>query len=236
MRILIIEDEVKTSSFLKKGFSESGFVSDVAENGEEGLWRALTDDYDIIILDVMLPKQDGWTVIKEMRRRGKETPVIMLTARDSVPDRIRGLELGVDDYLIKPFAFSELYARIRTILRRGPTIKEEVVRIADLEINLVGGWARRGGRKLDLTQKEFALLSYFARNSGEVLSRTRIAERIWGVKYDEDSNVIEVHVRRLRAKLDDPFPNKLIHTVRGMGYVLEDRSLVPHDSSSTTDK
>lgn len=228
MRILIIEDEVKTAGYLKKGFSESGFVSVVAEDGEDGLRRALADDFDIIILDVMLPKRDGWSVINEMRRRGKETPVIMLTARDSVADRVRGLELGVDDYLIKPFAFSELYARIRTILRRGPTLKDEVLRIADLEVNLMAGWASRGGRRLDLTAKEFALLSLFVRKSGQVLSRTRIAERIWNVEYDEDSNIIEVHIRRLRAKVDDPFENKLIHTVRGMGYVLEDRGSLYH--------
>lgn len=228
MRILIIEDEVKTAGYLKKGFSESGFVSVVAKDGEDGLRLLLADDFDIVILDVMLPKRDGWSVINEIRRRGKETPVIMLTARDSVTDRVRGLELGVDDYLIKPFAFSELHARIRTILRRGPTLKDEVLRIADLEVNLMGGWASRGGRKLDLTSKEFALLSLFVSKSGEVLSRTRIAERIWNVEYDEDSNIIEVHIRRLRAKVDDPFENKLIHTVRGMGYVLEDRGSLYH--------
>lgn len=228
MRILIIEDEVKTAGYMKKGFSESGFVSDVAEDGEDGLRLALAGDYDVVILDVMLPKRDGWSVINELRRRGKETPVIMLTARDSVTDRVRGLELGVDDYLIKPFAFSELYARIRTILRRGPTLKAETLRVGDLEVNLMGGWASRGGRKLDLTSKEFALLSLFVSKAGEVLSRTRITERIWNVKYDEDSNIIEVHVRRLRAKVDDPFENKLIHTVRGMGYVLEDRESPYH--------
>lgn len=223
MRILIIEDEIKTSSFLKKGFSEYGLVADVAENGEEGLHRGLTSDYDIIILDVMLPKRDGWSVVAELRRCRRETPVIMLTARDAVPDRIKGFELGVDDYLVKPFTFSELYVRIQAIMRRGPTLKQEVLRVADLEIDLEKRRATRAGKRLDLTPKEFALLSLLIRKAGEVISRTRIAERIWDMNIGDDTNIIDVHVRRLRSKVDDPFEQKLIHTVRGVGYILEER-------------
>jgi two-component system copper resistance phosphate regulon response regulator CusR len=226
MRILVIEDEAKTSQFLKKGFSERSVIADVADEGEEGLHRALTGEYDLIVLDVMLPKRDGWSVIAELRRRGKETPVIMLTARDAVPDRIRGLELGVDDYLVKPFSFSELYARIHTILRRGPTLKHEVLHVADLEVDLVGQRATRSGKRLDLTQKEFAILSLLVRKSGEVITKFRIAEQVWNTDFDsfgKIANIIDVHMARLRAKVDDPFERKLIHTIRGMGYVLEER-------------
>jgi two-component system copper resistance phosphate regulon response regulator CusR len=226
MRILVIDDEVKTSAFLKKGFSERSITADVAGEGEEGLHRALTGEYDLIILDVMLPKLDGWSVIAELRKRGKETPVIMLTARDAVPDRIRGLELGVDDYLVKPISFLELYARIRTILRRGSTLKQEVLRVADLEVDLVRQRATRGGKRLDLTQKEFAILSLFVRKSGEVISKIRIAEQVWNTDFDsfaKIANIIDVHMAHLRAKVDDPFEKKLIYTIRGMGYVLEER-------------
>lgn len=226
MRILIIEDEAKTSGFLKKGFTEQSIVADVAGDGKSGLNRALTGDYDCIILDVMLPNLDGWSVISELRRSGKETPVIMLTARDAVPDRIRGLELGVDDYLIKPISFSELYARIRAILRRGQTIKQEIIRVADLEINPLKQKATRGGTRLDLTHKEFALLYLLVRKSGEVISKVRIAEQVWNTDFDsfeKYSNIIDVHMVRLRKKVDDPFERKLIHTVRGIGYILEAR-------------
>ena len=223
MRILIVEDEKKTAAYLKKGLSESGFVVDVAEQGEDGLHLARTGDYDLIILDVMLPQQDGWSVLAEMRRNGKQTPVLFVTARDSIQDRVKGLELGADDYLVKPFAFSELLARVRSILRRGPTRQPEMVRIADLEIDLIRHRALRGGTRLDLTPKEFALLSLLARRAGEVLSRTVISEQIWDMNFDSDTNVVDVAVRRLRSKADDPFAKKLIHTVRGMGYVLEDR-------------
>jgi len=224
MLILIIEDEVKTAAYLKKGFSEYGISAEVAQDGEDGLQRALTGKYDFIILDVMLPRRDGWSVITELRRRRIETPVLMLTALDAVPSRVKGLELGVDDYLVKPFAFSELYARIRTISRRGPPLQQqEVLRVADLEIDLEGRRVTRGGKRLDLTPKEFALISLLARRSGEVISKTRIAERIWDMTVDGNLNIIDVHVRRLRAKVDDPFEKKLIHTVRGVGYVLEER-------------
>ena len=223
MRILVVEDEIKTSAFLRKGLRESGFTVDVANDGEEGLDLALTREYDLIILDVMLPGVDGWQIIKKIRGTKRDVPVLFLTARDAVQDRIKGLELGADDYLVKPFAFSELLARIRTILRRGPVRTLELIRIADLEIDLMGHRVMRGGKRLDLTPKEFALLSLLARRTGEVLTRIRIAERIWDIDFESDTNVVDVHMRRLRAKVDDPFENKLIHTVRGVGYVLEER-------------
>lgn len=226
MRLLIIEDEQKAADFLRKGLAGDGITADVALDGEDGLDRALTGVYDLIVLDVMLPRRDGWSVITELRRRGRETPVIMLTARDAVPDRIRGLELGVDDYMVKPFSFSELYARIRTILRRGPALKREIVRVADLEIDLVGNRATRGGNRLDLTAKEFALLSLLASRTGEIISKIRIADRIWGVDFngiEKTVSIIDVNMSRLRAKVDGPFEKKLIHTVRGIGYVLEER-------------
>jgi len=223
MHILIIEDEEKTSAYLRKGLSENGFLVDVADQGEDGLRLALTRDYDLVILDVMLPKRDGWSVITEIRRNGKQTPVLFLTARDSVQDRVKGLELGADDYLVKPFAFSELLARVHSILRRGPARQPEILRIADLEIDLLRHSAMRDGKHLDLTPKEFSLLSLLARRTGEVLSRTLIAEQVWDINFDSDTNVVDVAVRRLRRKMDDPFTKKLIHTVRRVGYVLEDR-------------
>lgn len=221
MRILIVEDEKKTTAYLKKGLSENGFIVDVAEQGELGLRLARTANYDLVILDIMLPKRDGWSIIAELRRNGKVTPVLFLTARDSVHDRVKGLELGADDYLVKPFAFSELLARVRSILRRRPVRQSEILRIADLEIDLLRHKAMRSGKRLDLTQKEFALLSVLARRTGEVLSRTLIAEQIWDMNFGSDTNVVDVAIRRLRSKVDDPFPKKLIHTIRGVGYVLE---------------
>lgn len=223
MRILIIEDEPKTAAYLRKGLCESGFLADVAFRGDDGLQLARERDYDVVILDVMLPERDGWEVLSEIRRAGKQTPVLFLTARDAVPDRVKGLELGADDYLVKPFAFSELLARVRTILRRGPARQPEALRVADLELDLVRHRAVRGGQRLELAPKEFALLSLLARRQGEVLSRTLIAEQVWDMNFDSDTNVVDVAVRRLRRKADDPFPRKLIHTVRGLGYVLEDR-------------
>ena len=221
MRILIVEDEPKTAAYLKKGLSENGFIVDNALEGNAGLKLAEKNEYDLIILDVMLPKQDGWTVLSEIRHRGKQTPVLFLTARDSVQDRVKGLELGADDYLVKPFAFSELLARMRTILRRGPARQLETLRIADLEIDLLKHKATRSGKRLDLTPKEFALLSLLVRRSGEVLSRTLIAEQVWDMNFNSDTNVVDVAVRRLRSKVDDPFERKLIQTVRGVGYVIE---------------
>ena len=221
MRILIVEDERKTAAYLQKGLSESGFVVDVANRGDDGLHLARTQDYDLIILDVTLPEVDGWSVLAAIRQGGKQTPVLFLTARDTVADRVKGLELGADDYLVKPFAFSELLARVRSILRRGPGRQAEMLRVADLELDLIRHKATRGNQRLELTPKEFALLSLLARRQGEVLSRTLIAEQVWDMHFDSDTNVVDVAVRRLRRKVDDAFPRKLIHTVRGSGYVIE---------------
>ena len=223
MRILIIEDEKKTAAFLHKGLSESGFIVDTEENGEQGLLLVLGKDYDLIILDVMLPDRDGWSILSTLRQAGKQMPVLFLSARDAVQDRVKGLELGADDYLIKPFAFSELLARVRLLLRRGPARQSESLRIADLEIEFARQKATRSGNRLDLTAKEFALLSLLARRTGEVLSRTLIAEQVWDINFDSDTNVIDVAIRRLRSKVDDPFEKKLVHAVRGVGYVLEER-------------
>jgi two-component system copper resistance phosphate regulon response regulator CusR len=223
LRVLVIDDERKTSSYLKTGLSEQGFVVDIARNGDDGLHLGLRGEYDLVILDVMLPQRDGWSVIANLRGEGNRTPVLMLTARDGVPDRVRGFELGADDYLIKPFAFSELVARMHNLLRRGPVRPAATLSVADLEFDLARQRAARQGRKLDLTPMEFRLLSLLARRAGEVLSRTYIAEQVWDMNFDSDSNVVEVHIRRLRAKVDDPFAAPLIHTVRGVGYVLEER-------------
>jgi two-component system copper resistance phosphate regulon response regulator CusR len=221
MKILIVEDEHKTGDYLKQGLSEAGFVADLARDGVDGLHLALTGDYDLMVLDVMLPKLDGWQVLREIRQKGKHLPVLFLTARDQVEDRVKGLEFGADDYLVKPFAFSELLARVRALLRRGRTNEPELFQIADLELDLLRRRVTRGGKRIDLTAKEFALLELLLRRQGEVLPRSLIASQVWDMNFDSDTNVIEVAVRRLRAKIDDDFEPKLIHTVRGMGYVLE---------------
>jgi len=223
VKILVVEDADKTASYLRKGLSENGFTVDVAADGDEGLSLALAGAYDLIVLDVMLPGRDGWSVISELRRAGKDVPVLFLTARDAVLDRVKGLDLGADDYLVKPFAFAELLARVRSILRRAPVRREEVLRFADLEVHLARHKAVRGGKKLELTPKEFALLELLARHAGEALSRAFIAGQVWDMNFDCGSNVVDVHVRRLRSKVDDPFERKLIHTIRGVGYVLEER-------------
>jgi len=223
MKVLIIEDEKKTAGYLRKGLAENGFVVDVVHQGDDGIHHARTSEYDLIILDVMLPERDGWSIVSELRSVGNQTPVLFLTARDAVEDRVKGLELGGDDYLVKPFAFTELLARVRSLLRRGQSRQPERTQIADLEIDFLRQKAARSGKRLDLTPKEFALLSLLARRTGEVLSRTLIAEQVWDMNFDSDSNVVDVHVRRLRSKVDDPFSRKLIHTVRGAGYVLEER-------------
>jgi|ERR1044071_1386797 two-component system copper resistance phosphate regulon response regulator CusR len=224
MRALIIEDEAKTAAYLKQGLSENGFTAEVCMRGDEGLHQALNIENDIIILDVSLPKQDGWSVLEAIRRAGSQTPVLFLTARDGVEDRVKGLELGADDYLVKPFDFSELLARVRTILRRGPARHSEVINIGDLHVDSARRKATRAGNRLELTAKEFALLELLARRQGEPISRTIIAEQVWDINFDSDLNVLEVAVRRLRSKVDDPYAKKLIHTVRGVGYVLEERA------------
>lgn len=221
MRLLIVEDQAKAADYLRQGLTENGCVVDVASNGIDGQHLALTGEYDLIILDVMLPGLDGWQVLQAYRLSGKQTPVLMLTARDSVEDRVKGLDLGADDYLIKPFAFSELLARIRALLRRGKEVEPELLRVADLEVDLLRRRVTRAGQRIPLTAKEFVLLTLFMRRRGEVISRTSITEQVWELTFDTDTNVVEVAVRRLRAKVDEPFEHKLIHTVRGMGYVLE---------------
>ena len=223
MKILVVEDEPKTAAYLRKGLGESGFIIDLATDGDDGFAQAMNLSYDLLILDVMLPRRDGWSLISELRVRGVHTPALFLTARDAVDDRVKGLELGADDYLVKPFAFSELLARVRSVLRREPERQPKTLQIADLEINLLTGRARRSGQKLDLTAREFALLSFLAQRQGEVVSRTLIAEQVWDMNFDSDTNVVDVAVRRLRIKLDDPYERKLIHTMRGLGYVLEAR-------------
>lgn len=220
MRLLVIEDEKKAGEYLKKGLEESGFIVDIASNGVDGLHQALEEDYALVVLDVMLPGMDGWAVLKNLRVK-KDTPVLFLTAIDEIEERVKGLELGGDDYLVKPFAFVELLARIRTLLRRGPPRDIDHMHIGDLEIDAVRRRVRRGGQRVDLTPREFSLLQLLGRRRGEVLSRTQIASYVWDMNFDSDTNVVEVAIRRLRAKIDDGHDVKLIHTVRGMGYVLD---------------
>ena len=223
MRLLIIEDEEKTAAALVRGFEEAGYGTDVARRGDEGLTLARGRDYDLVLLDIMLPQRSGWEIVSQLRRGGHRVPVICLTARDSVEDRVRGLELGADDYVVKPFAFAELLARVRTVLRRGGAGKAAATRIGELELDLARGRALRRGVELELTPGEFALLALLARRHGEVLSRAEIAREVWGMPQEPDSNAVDVAVRRLRAKVDEPFGTRLIRTVRGVGYVLEER-------------
>lgn len=222
MRILLIEDEVKTVQFLNKGITEQGYAIDTCADGVFGLNMALTGTYDAIILDIMLPGKDGRAVLSALRRLGVKTPVLLLTARDSVEDRIEGLELGADDYLVKPFSFAELAARLKTIMRRGVIGDLNVIQIADLKIDLSHHKVFREGKKIELTPKEFNILVMLARKQGQVLTRTVIADQIWGIDFDKGSNFVDVHIRRLRSKVDDPFGKKLIRTMRGIGYVLDD--------------
>ena len=222
MRLLVAEDEPKIGIYLQQGLNEAGFNVDRFTNGKEALQHALSEAYDLLILDVMMPGLDGWEVLQKVRASGKDVPVLFLTARDRVEDRVKGLELGADDYLIKPFAFSELLARVRTLLRRGSSAPSQTfMKLADLEVDLLKRRAIRGGKRIDLTAKEFALLELLLRRRGEVLPKSLIASQVWDMNFDSDTNVIEVAVRRLRAKIDDDFKVKLIHTSRGMGYMLD---------------
>ncbi|GAA4011944.1 heavy metal response regulator transcription factor [Actimicrobium antarcticum] len=222
MRLLIVEDEPKAGDYLRKGLMESGFVTDLARTGPDGLNLAIEQNYDLILLDVMLPGIDGWEVLRQLREK-KETPVLFLTSRDEVSDRVKGLELGADDYLIKPFAFMELLARVRTLLRRSPLREADTMSVGELEIDVLKRRVIRQGERIELTAKEFALLHLLVRRKGEVLSRSLIASQVWDMNFDSDTNVVDVAMRRLRAKVDDRFDKKLVHTVRGMGYVFEER-------------
>ncbi|WP_347558927.1 heavy metal response regulator transcription factor [Robbsia sp. KACC 23696] len=224
MKILVIDDEAKTAEYLQNGLTESGYVVDVAHDGVDGLHMAQESRYDLILLDVMMPNMDGWTVIQKLGVRTK-TPVLFLSARGTLEDRLKGLELGADDYLVKPFSFAELLARIRIILRRGAQPEQlAVLQVGDLTIDAAKRRVQRGETRLTLTNKEFNLLLFFVQHPGEVLSRTLIASRVWDMNFDSDSNVVDVAVRRLRQKVDDPFSVRLIHTVHGVGYRFEDES------------
>ena len=222
VKILIVEDERKTGEYLCMGLREAGYAVELLNNGVDGLHQALEGDHDLVILDVMLPGLDGWQVLRGLRAQGREMPVLFLTAKDHVDDRVKGLELGADDYLVKPFSFSELLARVRTILRRGRSgMEPTTLQVADLELDLLRRRVTRAGKRIDLTAKEFGLLELLMRRKGEVLPRSLIASQVWDVNFDFGTNVIDVAIGRLRTKLDQPFHRPLLHTVRGMGYVLE---------------
>jgi len=224
MRLLIVEDEKKTGEYLKKGLTESSYTVDLADNGLDGLHQAMSEEYDLILLDVMLPKLNGWQILQTLRSNQIDIPVLMLTARDQIEDRVKGLELGADDYLVKPFAFVELLARIRNILKRNnktATVNDTTIQIENLQLDILRRRAYRDNESINLTAKEFSLLELLMQRKGEVLSRSLIASQVWDMNFDSDTNVIDVAIRRLRNKVDKPYEPKLIHTIRGMGYVLD---------------
>lgn len=223
MRLLIVEDEQKISKYTSRGLSEQGYQVDVADNGEEGLFMAVNEPFDLVILDVMLPKLTGWQVLEQLRQVKPELKVLFLTSRDDIDDRVKGLELGADDYLVKPFAFSELLARVRALLRRQQSRVDMFLTLADLKVDIIKHKAHRSGERLHLSPKEFNMLVLFLQRQGEVLSRTVLAEKVWDIHFASDTNAVDVAVKRLREKLDDPYDKKLLHTIRGMGYVLEAR-------------
>lgn len=222
MRVLIVEDEPGVAAFIDRGLREASFAVDIASNGDDGLHFASTENYDAIVLDLMLPGRDGFSVLQELRRKGINTPVICLTARDSVDDRVRGLDLGADDYLAKPFSFSELFARLRALLRRGQKLSQNPVLVGDLSVDVVTRQVSRAGRRIDLSSREFALLEYLARHAGHVLSRTMLLEKVWDMNQDPLTNVVDVHINRLRKKIDHGFAQPLIRTIRGVGYALRE--------------
>jgi two-component system copper resistance phosphate regulon response regulator CusR len=218
----VVEDEPKTREYLRKGLTESGFIVDVAKNGRDGLHLAVTEHFDLVVLDINLPELDGWHVLRELRRT-RHIPVLLLTAQGAVEERVKGLEAGADDYLTKPFAFAELLARIRALFRRGIKREHDILQIGDLEVDVIRRRVVRAGQRIEMTAKEFALLQLLASHESEVLSRSYIASHVWDMNFDSDTNVVDVAIRRLRAKIDEPFATKLVHTIRGMGYVLEQR-------------
>jgi len=220
MRVLVVEDDPSVVGFLEKGLQEAAYAVDVARDGSRGARLACTGDYDVIVLDLMLPGKDGLGVLRDIRERGIHTPVICLTARDDVDDRIKGLDSGADDYLAKPFSFPELLARMRALLRRGRDVVDNPLRMADLAVDIVARSVRRADRRIDLSPNEYALLEYLLRHAGQVVSRTMILDRVWGVRHNPQTNVVDVHINRLRKKVDYGFRPPLIHTIRGVGYVL----------------
>jgi len=224
MRVLLVEDDGRVSSFIRRGLVEEGFAVDVSRDGRDAFHQAVHEPYDVIVLDVLIPFMDGFEVLSQIREQGCRVPVLILSAKDTVEDRVRGLNTGADDYLVKPFSFPELTARIRALLRRRSDLGQAPVRVGDLEMDLASRKVVRGGRRINLTPKEFSLLEYLVLNRGSVLTRTMIAEHVWDQHFDSFSNVIDVYIRYLRAKVDDPFPAKLIHTIRGVGYVLSEEA------------
>jgi two-component system, OmpR family, copper resistance phosphate regulon response regulator CusR len=223
MKILIVEDEVKIGGYLQQGLTEAGYVVDLVQDGVDGLHTALENQYDLLILDIMLPGIDGWQVLQRLRKAEHDEPVLVLTAKDALEDRVKGLELGADDYLVKPFAFAELLARVKSLLRRGKQLQPDSLSLADLTLDVQRRRVTRDGKRIYLSGKEFALLEILLRRTSEVLPRSLIASLVWDMNFDSDTNVIDVAIRRLRSKIDDDFSPKLIHTVRGMGYVMEER-------------